>query len=187
MKNCLTFILLTICIKGLPQSNDSLSRVLSNYEEFISRTGTIIKTEELLLGKVHQLQIKYFKSTDLSDNSFAESVYILGPGTTFWTFGGSLWIDKHELPGIIKAFEFYKAQIEKSKPANIESYYYSTKNRIVATSYYEPRAIIRGWYLSIYQRYKYIPDIIPEKKFELKEKDVDDIIEILKKSLEVKL
>jgi hypothetical protein len=178
-------LLLLLSAFGFAQTTDSV-RPLSNFEKFISRTGIMIRSEEIPLGRTRFAHLSYQKATDLSTEEHAESVVINVAPMNIIGMPGMFYIDKQEVPGVLQAFQLFKSQIENGKPATLTSYYYITRNNIVANIYYYPTTLFKGWYISIYQRYQNVPDIIPGTRMELRDRDLDEFIEMFKKAAEIK-
>lgn len=179
-----TLLFWSVCASlfSLAQTNDSLGRVLSNYEKFISRTNVTISTEETTVGRTRMAHVTYLKATDLANRESAESILISLSGASYWQGTAMLYIDKSEVAGVIEALQLFKTEMEKGRPASTAAFYYSTRNKVVASCFYVPTGLTRGWYLNIYQRHERYPDAIPGTRMEFRERDIDEIIELFLKA-----
>lgn len=166
---------------------DSMLRELSRYEQFISRTGVMLVKQEVPLGRLRGVELRYRKAGIMTDKSIAESVTLGGYESLFWTTNYTLHIDKDELDEVIGALEYFKQIMNNGKPANEVRHTYITANRVVIDCGFMSTGIIRGWQLSIAQLYKHLPDIMPGTTVQFRDKDIDELIGMFKSGMGMQL
>jgi hypothetical protein len=167
--------------------SDSLLRPLSRYEQFINRPGTMLLKEEVPLGRLRLAELKYRKATVMADKSVAESVSLGGYESLLWTTPNTIYIDKDELDEVISTLEYFKEVIRKGKPANEPRYTYITANRVSVDCGYMSTGVIRGWQVSFAQLYKHSADTMYSLDVIFREKDIDELINMLRMGIGMQL
>ncbi len=152
---------------------------LSKYEQFLSNSGRMIKTELFDIDGNKSYKIQINKSTDLQNGSFVKAVTITQQ-KNFFLIGnvstGVLYIDWDEFPEYLKGVKFIQSQLD-SKPERATTYQYSTINGVTASAIFQTEVQPKGWSIYFGQVYKYSRQF--RYSFFLPLKDISDLVKML--------
>lgn len=168
-------------------SQDS-TLTLSKFEKFYTGTGKMTRTDHGKVGDIRDITVSLHRITDLEsgDTSKAVSVH-QGPAPVYSAIVlGNLYVDLDEIPGVIKALEFYRSEIKKGKPKYQPYFVYVTTNDIVVSCSYAEMGMFSGWSVSMSRRYTYSKVYVPGSGVTVRNKDIDDLANLLNESLLVK-
>jgi hypothetical protein len=182
----ITILISSFLFSSFCFSQDS-TIVLSKYEKFFSETGKMYKTETKEIGKVKDITISLVKTTEVSSGQSISAIQIFQKNMMMFTpiSLGVLHVDIDEIEGVARALKYYQEEIKKGKPQYQSSYYYLTSNDIqVSCSYFE--GSFGGWFVSLSQRYHYIKTTVSGSLITIKNKDIDDLVELIEKSKDSK-
>ena len=178
------FILLLLFVPFFSIGQDSLL-IKSKYEEFSSRTGTMVKTETFLAGTLKDYKVQVLKTTDVETSISAKAV-LMSQSVNYFLVGkittSLLYIDWEEVPGFIKALKFQLSLLE-SKPANDVSYTYTTTNGVESSCTFYSNGQFTGWNIAFSRVYKYSRAYMDGSTFMIKKKDFIDIIAMLEQGI----
>jgi len=176
-------IAILVLLPTLLKAQDSTIR--SKYENFVSKSGQMIKTTWQDVDKVKDTKITLITSTDVEKGNIVKALY-LSQNKSFLLSpisSGSLYIDFDELPEFIKALKYLNQQINNEKPSNLTTFSYSTINGVTATASYSTESFMKGWSFGLSQVYKYSRASMAGSNIILKGKEIDSLIEAIEKSL----
>ncbi|MEO8174246.1 MAG: hypothetical protein ABI581_14225, partial [Sediminibacterium sp.] len=95
---------------------------------------------------------------------------------------GSLYIDYDEVDAVQKALNFYLTEVKTKKPKNDPRYLFTTTNNVMVSCSYLSVIFGSGWYVSLSQKYEYLPGTVPNSTITVKNKDIDDLVEAINKA-----
>jgi hypothetical protein len=179
------FILISLLVSMTCHAQDSSNITLSKYEKFVSASGKLIKIVTLDVDKVASAKITVATATDIQAGTHYQSVNLLQVKGGFLIPGniGSITIDMDELPDFINALKYIQGQVEGKKPSNETSFIYSTTNGVIISStYYTSGFMMKGWNVSFSQVYKYSRVPISTSTIVLKNKEITDMEDALRKA-----
>jgi hypothetical protein len=154
---------------------------LSKFEKFSSQTGVMLKNETKYIGKIRDIKVYKVRTTDLETNQSLSAVKIDQRKSALMTIvsTGLLYIDIDELDGVSKSLQFYLKEIKNSKPKYEPFYLYTTSNDVQVHCYYEDVPNFSGWFVGLSKQYHYSKETIPNTRISLKNKDIDDFVELI--------
>lgn len=160
----------------------------SKYEAFVSKDGKMMKQETFNVANNKDYKIEVWKATNLETNESIKSILLLQE-KNYFLVGKiaimNLYIDWDEAEGFLKALKFQLPLLE-TKPTNNVSYTYSTNNGVQSSISYFSKdlsGISAGWYHAFSRVYKYSREIISNSVFQVKKKDLPDIISLIENAL----
>lgn len=139
---------------------------LSKFEEFYGKTGIMTRTDQGKIGEILDLNVYLSRVTDLSTGDTLKAVNIVQNSSIFLSSinFGLLYIDFDEIPGVIKALEYYIQQIQQGKPKHNPYYEFVTSNDVLVGCSYNDAGLYSGWNVALSKRYKYFRATVPSSK-----------------------
>jgi hypothetical protein len=156
---------------------------LSKFEKFTSQTGRMFKTETKEVGKIKDILIAKVKTTDVETGESLEAIRIHQNKTmlmTTYTFG-VLYIDKEEIDGVVKSLGFYLNQMKTGKPKYEPRFSYVTSNDVEVNCFYS-EGVSGGWAVNLNKNYHYTRATVAGSVILLKNKDIDDFVDLMGKA-----
>lgn len=160
------------------------TRALSNFEKFYSQKGTMIKIESNKLGSISNINVSLQRVSNMENGQYKLALVLTQIRSSLLSYIGigALYIDYEELEGVQKALNYYLTEVKSKKTNNDPSYIFTTLNNIVVSCSYVSSGFVSGWYVSLYQRYEYIGETIPNSTITVRNKDIDDLVEAINKA-----
>jgi hypothetical protein len=182
------YLLIIITIISTSAFCQDSAVTLSKFENFTSAVGKMYKYETIEIGNIRDIKISISKVTDIASSLSVKAIRVtqnksmLGSVYSY----GILTIDMEEAEGVYKALEYY-LKVVKEKPKYLPGYYYFTTNDIVASCTLVEGPYGSGWYVGLSQRYHYLKTLVPNSSISVKNKDIDDLVDLIKKAKETEL
>lgn len=180
----ITLILLFVLSPIVSLCQDS-TIALSKFEQFTSETGTMYKRETLEMGSVKNIHVYATRVSEVGNSTYAKAIRVIQSITQsdVNNVTASLTIDLDETEGIYKALEYYLTVI-KNKVQYSPAYFYITKNDVVASCNFIVEKYTADWSVSLSQRYHSLKSVVPGSSITVKNKDIDNLVELIRKAKE---
>ena len=148
----------------------------------------IYKYETIDIGKVGDIKVSISRVTDIESGKSARAILVsqlkvplLGAINV-----GSLIIDLEEVDKVITALDFYMVEIKKGKPKHSPLFEYVTSNVVFVSCSFAAGAF-GMWYITLHKQYHYLKSEIGGSTVKLKNKEIDNFIEMVKKAKQAEL
>lgn len=170
---------LALTLQAATSQDSTISQ--NKFEVFSSQTGVLFKTVEDQIDKVKDLNLFVITRTNMETGQTLKALHMTKSASTF--FGGgvvqSFTIDWDEIKGFNTALKIIKTQIDAGKPKMETDFSYTTINGGAISAFYFKGVYGSSWRVTIFKKYKYSRDVITGSSFELKNKNIDELVEAI--------
>ena len=179
-------LLLSIFSCSTAIAQDS-SLALSRFEEFSTSRGRLLKMESVSTGNFGNLYSEFVSVTDLNSKEMKTALRF----RTSWGLSINvveknwIYVDREEIPLLITALDTMKKQLQAKNFTPERSISLTTSNDVRLSLRYEDGIVTGGRGLYISQLFRHLRSDVPWKTIKMNTRYIDQLQEVLKKSLEM--
>jgi hypothetical protein len=181
----LHLLVLLIVTSSLAQAQNILhlqdsTILLSQYEQYCTTPGKLIKTFTQVIGEVRSARIEVLTTTDIRKGDTVSVVRITSPAwytTNLLIAVDNLYFSKEELGNIINVLQYYNTEIKNGNVIPQNMYSYITDNDVKISCEYE-EGIFNNYWLRVRKIYHNLrtPTM---SGYSFGKRDVEDLIKLL--------